>query len=160
MNRYYKTNKDTETGLNIQALLDRADVFDKQVEILREKYGFTRVWASSFYFRNLSAVEFEGEPDMSIWKKVRDIDGGYYPRSRSKNKEVLNDFTELKNLEIKRDELDDIIGNKRVFAHAGFKDTIPDIYIFIVGSDWGCKIPEDCEEISNIEYEKLLTKKE
>lgn len=159
MERYYKTNRDSETGLMIKALLDRAAEFDKQVDNLREKYGFTKIWTSSFYYRSLDIVEFESEPDMSVWKKMKDVQNGYYPRARSKNKEALSDFTELNQLRIRRDELDNIIGNNRAFTKAGFIFTVPEIYIFIVKSNWECKIPKDCKEISNIEYNKLTTKK-
>ena len=49
MERYYKTIRDSKTGLKIKALLDKADEFDKQVSVLREKYGFGKTWTSSFY---------------------------------------------------------------------------------------------------------------
>ena len=44
MERYYKTIRDSKTGLKIKALLDKADEFDKQVAVLREKYGFGKTW--------------------------------------------------------------------------------------------------------------------
>lgn len=33
MERYYKTIRDSKTGLKIKALLDKADEFDKQVAV-------------------------------------------------------------------------------------------------------------------------------
>ena len=71
---------------------------------------------------------------------------------------VAKDFTDINKNTIRRDELDSIIGNEGVFNHAGFDFTIPDIYVFIVESDWKCKLPKDCEEITNVEYNKLISK--
>ena len=159
MDRYYKVSIDSETGSKLKVLLDKADAFQNQVEKLRQKYGFKNTWHSSFYYKSLDAVEFEEEPDMTVWKKVKDCFHGYYPRTKCKNKEVLNDFKDLDKLCIRRDELDHIIGNGSVFCHAGFYFTVPDCYLFSVDSEWKCKIPKDCKEISNIEYNKLTTKK-
>lgn len=158
MDRYYKTSRNSNTGMKIKALLDKVAEFNAKVEILRKKYGFGKTWSSSFYYRSLDIVEFQEEPDMTIWKRIKEVRNGYYPRARSKNKEVLKDFTELDKLQIRRDDLDNIIGNNSVFNHAGFDFTIPDIYIFIVESDWKCKIPKDCEEITNIEYNNISSK--
>lgn len=158
MERYYKTNRDSKTGLKIKALLDKADEFDKQVAVLCKKYGFGKIWTSSFYYRSLDIVEFTEEPDMANWKRIKDVHNGYYPRARGKNKEILQDFIDLNKGRIRRDELDTIIGNEGVFTHAGFDFTIPDIYVFIVESGWKCKLPKDCEEITNVEYSQLMSK--
>ena len=158
MERYYKISRSSETGLKIKALLDKADEFNKQVEVLRKKYGFGKTWTSSFYYRSLDIVEFQEEPDMANWRRIKDVSNGYYPRARGKNKEILQDFTDLNKGRIRRDELDTIIGNEGVFTQAGFDFTIPDIYVFIVESNWKCKSPGDCEEISNVEYSKLTSK--
>lgn len=159
MDRYYKVSVDSETGGKLKDLLNKADTFEKQLEKLRQKYGFKNTWHSSFYYKSLDVVEFEEEPDMTTWKKKKGCFHGYSPRARGKNKEVLNDFKELDELRIRRDELDDIIGNDNVFCHAGFNFNIPEFYLFMVDSEWKCKIPKDCREISNIEYNKLTTKK-
>ena len=95
MERYYKTIRDSKTGLKIKALIDKADEFDKQVAVLREKYGFSKTWTSSFYYRSLDIVEFTEEPDMANWKRMKDVHNGYYPRARCKNKEILQDFTDI-----------------------------------------------------------------
>jgi hypothetical protein len=158
MERYYKTKIDSETGSKIKALLDKATEFDMQKEVLRKKYGFGKSWTSSFYFRSLDIVEFKEEPDMTVWKRMKEVRNGYYPRSSSKNKEILKDFTDLNKLQIRRDDLDTIIGNDGIFTQAGFDFDVPGIYIFIVESDWKCKIPGDCEEITNVEYGKLMSK--
>lgn len=156
MERYYKTSRSSETGLKIKALLDKADRFDEQVEVLRKKYGFESIWRSNFYCKDLSAVEFKEEPDMANWKRIGS--NGYYPRARGKNKDILRDFTNLRSLNIRRDELGSIIGNEDIFTQAGFDFTIPDIYVFIVNSSWKCQIPTDCEEITNVEYSQLMSK--
>lgn len=157
MERYYKTNRDSNTGLKIKAILDRAGKFDEQLKILREKYGFGKIWTLSDYYKSVDAVEFKEEPDMTIWKKIEGIcnDNAYYPSIYSTNKDVLNDFNDLKKLKIGRYKLDEIIGNDNYFNQAGFYFDSPGIYIFIVESDWKCNIPQDCKEITNIEYEKL-----
>ena len=156
MEKYYKTSRSSETGLKVKAILDRADEFDKQVEVLRKKYGFGSIWRSNFYFKDLSAVEFKEEPDVANWKRIGS--NGYYPRARGKNKDILRDFTNLRSLNIRRDELDSIIGNEDIFTQAGFDFAIPDIYVFIVNSSWKYQIPTDCEEITNVEYSQLMSK--
>ena len=88
MERYYKTIRDSKTGLKIKALIDKADEFDKQVAVLREKYGFSKTWTSSFYYRSLDIVEFTEEPDMANWKRMKDVHNGYYPRARCKNRDI------------------------------------------------------------------------
>ena len=160
MERYYKTKIDSETGSKIKALLDKAAEFDRQEEVLRKKYGFGKSWTSisSFYFRSLDIVEFKEEPDMTVWKRMKEVRNGYYPRARSKNKEILKDFTDLNKLQIRRDDLDTIIGNDCIFTQAEFDFDVPGIYIFIVESDWKCKIPNDCEEITNVKYGELMSK--
>lgn len=158
MERYYKTTTSSKTGQKIKTLLEKADEFDKQVEVLRKKYGFGKTWTSQFYYKSLDIVEFKEEPDMDNWKKIKDVSNGYYPRARGKNKEILQDFTDLNRNTIRRDSLDEIIGNEEVFTQAGFDFSIPDIYVFIVESNWKCKIPKDCEEITNVEYNKLISK--
>lgn len=156
MKRYYKTDRDSKTGLKIKAILDRASEFDAHVEILQEKYKFKKIWNLSYYFKNIDAVEFNEEPDMTVWKEVEGLENAFYPRRRhNKNKDLLNDFKDLKKLQIRRDELDKIIGHNDFFNRAGFYFVSPGIYIFIVESDWKCNIPEDCEEITNLEYDKL-----
>lgn len=158
MERYYKTNRSSDTGLKIQALLSKANEFDKQVDILRKKYGFNKYWTNSFNYKSLDAVEFKEEPDMANWKKIKNVHNGYYPRARGKNKEILHDFTELNMSAIIRSEFDFIIGNEDFSNQAGFDFSITDLYVFIIESDWECKIPKDCDEISNIEYNKLISK--
>lgn len=64
MERYHKTIRDSETGLRIKALTDKADEFDRQAAVLREKYGFSKTRTSSFYYRSSDIVEFTEEPDM------------------------------------------------------------------------------------------------
>lgn len=151
MNKYYKTSRDSETGVKIKALVDRADEFDKQVENLRKKYGFTKTWVHISHYRNLSAVEFKSEPDMEVWEKVEGVYNGYLPRCSSKNKEVLDDFMKLNSLSVSCDELDAVIGNN-ASQSAGFDFSIPEVYIFSVESDWDCEIPKDCEECDIEEY--------
>lgn len=89
---------------------------------------------------------------------MKDVHNGCYPRARCKNKEILQDFTDINKNTIRRNESDSIIGIEDVFNHAGFDFTIPDIYVFIVESDRKCKLPEDCEEITDVEYDKLISK--
>lgn len=159
MEKYYRTTRDSQTGMKMKALLDKAAEFDAQEEVLRKKYGFGKVWISSFYYRSLDIVEFKEEPDMADWKRMKDVSNGYSPRARSKNKELLKDFENINKLQIRRDCLDEIIGNVGVFNYAGFDFTVPGVYLFILDSSWKCKVPKDCEEITNIEFERLTSDK-
>lgn len=160
MKRYYKTKISSDTGLKIKSILDRADAFDERVEELRKKYNFGVTWGSTFYFKSVKAVHYENEPDMKDWKKIRELNNAYYPRARCKDKELKKDFDDLRSLRIQRYDLDEAIGNKNYMYMAGFVFDIPGIYIFMMDGDCGYNIPEDCEEITNIEYMKLTENKD
>lgn len=158
MERYYKTSKKSETGLKIKAIFDRADEFDKQVDRLREKYGFKGVWKNEFYISSLSAVNFDEEPDMKIWKKVKGTDG-YYPRVKCKDKELQKDFEDLNSTRVRRDEIDKAIGGSGFPHNAGFYPSSHDIYMFMIRDEYKYNIPEDCQEITNIEFSELRKEK-
>lgn len=53
MERYYKTNRDSETRLKFKAILDRADKFNKHVEKLRKKVWIYRYLAFNILLQRL-----------------------------------------------------------------------------------------------------------
>lgn len=153
MIRYYKINRESETGLKIKSILDRVDEFDKKLDELNKKYGFEGAFGNTFYLRHLEGVLFEKEPDMQNWKKVKGVHQGYSIRARCKDKELKKDLYDLNEMKIYRDEIDRAVGNPNGLCRVGLDYTIPEIYV--LSSSIECKLSKDCEEISNIEYSKL-----
>lgn len=153
MIRYYKINRESETGLKIKSILDRVDEFDKKLDELNKKYGFGEAFGNTFYLRHLDGVLFEEEPDMQNWKKVKGTHQGYSIRSRCKDKELKKDLDDLNEMKIYRDEIDRAVGNANGLCHVGLDYMIPEIYVLSSGIE--CRLSKDCEEISNIEYSKL-----
>lgn len=154
MYKYYKTSRDSDTGRKISVLRARIADFDVKVEELRKKYGFQRVTLRGFFCKELFGVEFSEEPDMTVWKKVKNApDNVYAPRAQSKS--VLKDFAKVNKYSIMRSELDSIFGNDDLSHSVGVDFTVPEVYLFYAEHDWKMKIPSDCTEITNLEFAKL-----
>lgn len=154
MHRYYKIKTDSATGEKINALLKRVELFNAEVEVLREKYGFGSTWCSDFYFKNIAAVQFDTPPDPEIWKKVRDAFRGYYPKCNKAARSVMADFEKLSAFEIKMSDLNHTINNHTVLYRAGFLFNKEGHHIVTIDDQWGVKLPADCIEISNLEFAK------
>lgn len=156
MKRYYKVSVNSETGLKLKHILDRADKFDEKLIELSKKYGFTEARKSNLFFKQVAGVIFDKEPDMKSWKKVRGVNKCYDLRAKCKDKELEKDFKELYEMNILRSELDRAVGNTSSPCYKfGFDFSIPGVYILIADDSFGYEAPEDCEEITNIEYLKL-----
>lgn len=154
MEKYYKTSRNSETGRKFSVLTARAVDFDVKVEELRKKYGFQKVATRGLYYKELSAVEFSEQPDMTIWKEVKDAPENIYS-PRAKSKSILKDFAAVNEYRIMRSELDEIVGNDDFFHSVGFDFSVPEVYLFIIEHNWKMKIPADCTEISNLEFAEL-----
>ena len=154
MERFYKTERTSCTGVKIQEVKERIDLFNKNYESLKEKYGISdRHYRSSFHIKGILAVRFDKkEPDPKLWKKVTRTEG-YYPKKC--NKEAYSDFENIG--AIARRDVDLIIGNDFPSIHqCGFNIDNDDIFLFCVSDEWRVNIPDDLTEISNIEYGKIL----
>jgi hypothetical protein len=157
MERYFKTSRQSETGKKLKQIFDKAENFDKKVEELKEKYGFKGIVYNIFFYKGISAVLLDEEVDKTIWRKVKGVKDGYWIRERGA-KAIKQDFDNWKELSIYRQDLDEIIGGGDPFCQAGFDMSNPDYYLFNIDEDWEYDVPEDCEEISNLEYKKLIKK--
>lgn len=155
MKMYYKVRKDTKTGLKIKAVVERINEFDKTLDELRAKYGFREVWGDKTHVRVVKAVGFDQEPDMKLWSKARNFEGGYYPRQRCKVKYLIEDFETLEDLSVRNLDLDNIMGGNDIACQADFHLTNPSYYLFAVEKKWLYNIPEDCEQITEEGYINL-----
>lgn len=151
--RYFKTSRNSETGLKVKAVLDRKEEIKANIELLKEKYGFNQHYCYDNELIGISVVSFDSEPDVKLWKNQTAIYKGYTPRlSNKQGKAIQSDFRDAG--VVCRHLLDEIIGNKSI-SQCGFNFSIPDIYVFIIGENWKVEIPNDCVEISNMEYMEL-----
>lgn len=158
MDKYYITDKDTETGKKFQEIDRRSDIARDAIIKLSEKYGF-KEWRYSriSHIGGLSSCVFETTPDLKIWKSSGYGHNEYMPRLNCKAGKEIHD--EIKKLPIVHiNELNNIVGYHSDFcnSHIGFKIG-KNHFGFIVSSEWGCKIPNDCKEITASEYELIDT---
>lgn len=158
MQYYYKVFKSTKTGQELQRIRGLWLEFEKQLKAFCEKYAIKASYRSSFYLCDLSSVAFENIPEdlHDNWKKGPVADS-YTLKVHPKNKALLKDWQNLRDCRIKRSCLDIAIGGDNPFVQAGFSfDEKKDFILFIIGDNEGYNIPEDCIEISNLEYMKLV----
>lgn len=150
MELYYKVPKDSKTGKSFLSIIERLETFHKKAIAVAKKYGIKEMYNIGWQLCGVYTCHFEKQPDRKDWKKV---DDGYMPKVRSKNKELLKDFDELKKLSIERSEIDELIGNDNPFHQVGYH-IFDDCIIFITDDkhDIKCK---DTHMISNIEYMQL-----
>lgn len=153
---YYKTPKDSETGEKFQEIAERADLCQESVKLLLNELG-----ASSQYYPDrwsvyggIEYVIFDKEPDMTVWKSESKIGINVYsPRLKSKaGKDLESEIGLLP--KVSRYELNQCIGFDSHFHCIGFTYN-DDLFGFSVSSNWKCKIPTDCEEITYSEYQSI-----
>lgn len=153
---YYKTPKNSETGLKVQELRNEADEKQKEIEKYVKSLGAKPDWVSSdtyLWRTDLSGVEFEEEPDLKKWRVLKEYKGPeifYVPRRGSKENIKLSDeFHSFKG--IFKSRLNDCVGFGCVFRNVGFTCG-NEFYYFVLASSWEHKMPEDCVEITTSEY--------
>lgn len=154
MSRYFKTNRDSVSGLRIKEIIEHKKINEAKIEILKDKYGFTQHYILDNYLSGIDVVTFDNEPDMKVWKKCKEVENGYSPRlSSMEGKLIKKEFNSVEKID--SDVFNEIVGVTGFVQYTGFNFTIPNIYVLIIGDDWRCDIPSDFTEISNIEYRKL-----
>ena len=151
---YYITPKSSETGRKFAGYIEMTrTVFDQQKQLAYE-LGFAR-WLTWQVTGTIACVQFDAIPDPKIWKQRKSEPDKWVPRRDTKaGKEVA---AKLENgSKIQWQDLNSCIGLDDVFYHIGFavgKDN--DFYGFEVDKA-ELKIPEDCEEVTSIRYNKLF----
>lgn len=157
---YFKTLRTSETGLKFQEIEKREEECRNAVIALSDELGFES-WRPVYWsaYGGVSACIFPDgvTPDLKIWKKVNGDE--YMPRLNCKDgKELNKKFEALPRVSI--DELNMCIGfGGAPFKTIGFASNNETHIGFIVGANWGCKIPNDCTEVTYTEYQTLFGKK-
>ena len=159
---YCKTLKTSETGLKFQEIEKREKECLNAVIALGDELGF-KSWRPGYWsaYGGVSACIFPDgvTPDPKVWKKVNGDE--YMPRLNCKEgKELHKKFEALPR--VGHEELNMCIGfdAQGPFYCIGFAPNNDTYYGFIVGANWGCKIPDDCTEVTYTEYQTLFGKKQ
>lgn len=150
MELYYRVEKESQTGKAFMAIQVRKEKFDEKAHSVMKKYGIKAMYRIGWDLCGVYTCKFETPPDKADWKKV---DDGYMPKKTSKNNELLDDFKELKDLSIKRQEIDDLLGHGDVFHQVGYE--IFDDCIVFVSDDAHQKRCPDAKPISNTTYLRM-----
>lgn len=153
MELYYKVKKESKTGKAFMEIQNRKKKFDDKALSVMEKYGISNMYRIGWDLCGVYTCKFNTPPDKTDWKRV---DDGYMPKVRSKNKELLDDFKELKALSVKRQEVDILLGLCDTFFQVGY-EIFDDCIVFIT-DDKHPKYCADAKPISNTVY--LRMKKE
>lgn len=155
MELYYKVEKESKTGKAFMEIQARKDKFTEKAHSVLEKYGITSMYRIGWDLCGVYTCKFSTPPDKADWKRV---DDGYMPKVRSKNKELLDDFKELKALSIKRQEIDDLLGHGDPFHQVGYE--IFDDCIVFISDDKHPTRCSDVKPISNTVYLRMKKKGE
>lgn len=154
---YYITKKDSETGKKFQAICQRMEECWKAAKELVDKYGVDR-WRGAYWvaYGGISSVDFDdpSKVDLTIWRKnPNESVGGYLPRKNvKKGKEIFKDFEKLPTISVK--ELNMCIGWDENINHIGLKEG-EEYFGFATNSKYKIDIPEDCEEITETQYNNI-----
>jgi len=125
--------------------------------------GFKQFYnAYGVAFGGISAVRFDKEPDLNVWKVNKD--GVATPRKSTKEGKLIDKmFKKLQTIPI--EDLNSIVNVDYDFQRIGFNFSHSDLIGFEVWDNvkefqpnW--KAPKDCEEVTKNKYNQLLAKKE
>lgn len=153
---YYITPRNSETGKKLQAIMDKGKMCVKAQEKLAKKYGFKEWYTCSLHiYGGISAAVFATPPDSKIWSK-REKDG-YFPKLSTKvGKAMAAEFEALP--VVFPYELNMAIGWQQKWKHVGYESNKTHFGI-VVKEEWGLKMPDDCTEITTIDYRKQFKEK-
>lgn len=156
MSIYYIVKRTSVTGKKFVALEKQIAIMRKQHKALSKELGFTQYRGGYGCFGGFSAICFDKEPNMEVWKRVNR--GEYMPRLNTKaGKEIQAKLNAP--IKISHNELNKCIGfDGFPFQTIGYNANSKTYFGFIVGDDWGVKIPKDCKEVTNSQYQKTFKK--
>ena len=154
----FKTLKTSETGKKFAVVDKNISLAIKATRKLAKEQNFKQ-WRGNRWglAGGIYSVLFEETPDLSVWKKIAPNEYST-KRSTKKGKEMWALLNELP--VVFRHELNSCINldgfNFYGFNTIGFARGHKLYYGFEVGDEWAAKIPNDCEEITTTEYNKLF----
>jgi len=153
----FKTLRTSETGKKFANVDAKMKECFEAAKALIDELG-AKQWRGAYWVAagGISSLFFpKGFEIPSYYKKQ---DDGYSPkRSLKKGKEIHAKIKALPTVSIK--ELNACIGfDEKMFKTIGFNTANPAYYLFSVEEEWNCTIPDDCEEITTTEYNKLTKK--
>lgn len=155
MELYYRVEKESKTGKAFMDIQARVKKFREKAKSVMDKYGIKQMYHIGWDLCGVYTCKFSTPPDKADWKRV---DDGYMPKIRSKNKELLDDFKELKALSIKRIAIDNLLGHDDPFHQVGY-ETFDDCIVFISNDKHPTRCP-DAKPISNMVYLRMQKKEE
>lgn len=157
MEYYYRIDKGTETFKKCKEIRKRIKIFHTECKKFQDKYNIVRITYPTWYFCGITDVMFSKvSSDVSKnWKKGRPY-GFYTIKKKTENNELKAEWDALKKLSVDRKELEDIFKNTQYpFSLSGFEEISDNYYIITIGHKEYYTIPNDCIEITNMEYENL-----
>lgn len=155
---YYKTLKNSNTGNKLQALIDKGNEVEKQINSYMDELGAGRKYLVNgryIFHTGICGILFSEIPDMKVWKNFQGFENYYKPRLSSKlGKEIR---TKLDSFDlIDRDEIGKTFGFDSFLSDPGFQNRKESDFFGIgMDSNWFFNMPEEFTEITFTEYQKL-----
>ncbi len=152
----FKTLRTSKTGKKLAEISKKRQEARSAVLDLGEKWGFTKHRPDAFeVWGGVSAIVFDKEPDMKLWKKAGHNENEYMPRLNNKEGKKLGAI--LHGLPtVSSFDLNKCVGyNGAPISTIGFNSNNIKYYLFSVGDNWDFTPPKDCKEITVSEYKKL-----
>lgn len=161
---YFKTNKDSETGKKFQQFSDKVKEAQKATFAFLAPFEIKAYNHNGFYIEGgVVKIHTKKQPDPKLWKASKK-ENEYVPNTRTKaGKELEKALDKLPF--VSRLELNMCIGWNERFYSIGFKNG-DEFFGFIVSEKFFSNeghwlpiaIPDDCTEITSIEYKALISK--
>lgn len=158
---FYKTKKDSATGTKVQQLIDKGREIEKQIEDYLYELGASRKYvmkSRALFGTGICAVSLPEKSEKNFWKPFPKIKGYYQPRiSTAKGKEIQTKLDSFGIVE--RGDINEVIGYKSFLGNCGLSWKDENYFGFETDSAWKHEMPNDCEEITFTEYQKLFNEK-
>lgn len=154
---YFITEKTSETGQKFAVIAEKLKAVFKAQKEIANKYGFNK-WRSGHWVvaGGFSSVIFndESKVDRAIWKQ--DKFGEWMPKLNSvTGKEIAAAFKECPTVD--SEDLNMCIGfNGAPFQTIGYSANSETHFGFIANREWKVKIPKDCKDVTETEYNKMF----
>jgi len=154
---YFITEKTSETGQKFEVVSKKLKAVFKAQKEIAKKYGFDkfrgRHWVVAGGF---SSVIFNDETkiDKTVWKQNKY--GEWMPKLNSVvGKEIAASFKGCPT--VGSEDLNMCIGfDGALFQTIGYAGNCETHFGFIVEREWKVKIPKDCTEVTETEYNKMF----
>ena len=153
---YYITDKHSLTGKKIQAIENEVKKCNQKSADLAKELGADQWRPMPFPVAGgISALVLEN-PDMKIWKKVKDTPNMYTPRANTKEgKKIQLQMKELPT--VSREQLNQVVGWDEGWSVIGVNfNTEGRKYGIDILEKWEIKMPDDCIEVTSSEYKKHI----